>query len=66
MHGDFFQGQTDTGLFYRPNHSGETRLYKQEDKQDDLLLLLGDKKAALMGNEYQMPEGVDKNFFHLI
>jgi hypothetical protein len=26
----------------------------------------GTKKAALMGNEYQMPEGVDKNFFHLI
>jgi len=23
-HTDFFQGQTDRGLFYWPNHSGET------------------------------------------
>ncbi len=49
MHGDFFQWQTDRGLFYRPTHSGETLLYKQEDNQDDLLLLRGDKKSSSNG-----------------
>jgi hypothetical protein len=33
-HSDFFQGQTDRGLFYGPNHSRETRLYKQEEQEE--------------------------------
>jgi hypothetical protein len=31
-HSDFFQGQSDRGLFHLPNHSGETQLSKQEEQ----------------------------------
>jgi hypothetical protein len=33
-HNDFFQGQKDSGLFFWPNHSGETRLYKPEEEEE--------------------------------
>jgi hypothetical protein len=36
-HSDFFQGKTDRGLFYWPDHSGETMLSNQEDEQEELL-----------------------------
>ncbi len=29
-HNNFLQGQTDNGLFYGVNHSGESQLLKQE------------------------------------
>jgi hypothetical protein len=32
-HSDFFQEQTNRGLFYWPNHYGETLLSKQEAKE---------------------------------
>ncbi len=31
MNSNFFQGQTDRGLFYGSYHTGETQLSKQED-----------------------------------
>ncbi len=31
-HSNFFKGQTDRGLFYWPNHSGETPLSKLEEE----------------------------------
>ncbi len=35
-HSDFFQGQTDSGLFYLPYHSGETELSKQPQSWSNL------------------------------
>ncbi len=32
-HNDFFDGQTDRSLNYWPDHSGETRLFKQEEEE---------------------------------
>jgi hypothetical protein len=33
MHSDFFHGWMNKGLFYRPYHSWETRLSKQEEEE---------------------------------
>jgi len=33
-HSNFFQGQTDRGLFYGPNHWWETRLSKENEEED--------------------------------
>jgi hypothetical protein len=33
MKNNFFQVQMDRGLFYCPNHSGETLLSKKEEKR---------------------------------
>ncbi len=38
-HSDFFLGQTDRDLIYKPNHSGETRLPRQEEEGDLFLAL---------------------------
>jgi hypothetical protein len=35
MCSDFFHGQIGKGLFYWPNHSGETRLSKQEKEEEE-------------------------------
>ncbi len=35
MHSDFFQGHKGRGLFFMPNHSGETRLSKLEGKEGE-------------------------------
>jgi hypothetical protein len=32
---DFFQGHTDIGLLYLPNHSGKTRLSEQGEGDDE-------------------------------
>jgi hypothetical protein len=37
MHSDFFQGKTDKGLFYSPNHYRQTLLSKQEKEEEKFL-----------------------------
>jgi hypothetical protein len=38
-HSDFFQGQTDWGLVYWPNHSWEAGLSKQEEEFNETVPL---------------------------
>jgi hypothetical protein len=48
-HSNLFQGQTNRILIYWPNHTGETRLSKQEEAEEE---------------EWKQPKGFSWHFFH--
>jgi hypothetical protein len=38
MQSDFFRGQMDSGLFYWPNHPGETQLSNHEEEEEFMMV----------------------------
>jgi hypothetical protein len=47
MHSNFFQGLTDRGLIYGPNHSNENLLSKQEREEENIIQLMFDLKPSI-------------------